>query len=137
MTMATSAVVALAPSPAQAARDGKLYAWDSPNERGPLCTWAGDDNNWDTCSAHDAPATPGGMRNRVGSLHNNGYGSAVNIYFNPNHQGAWACLGVGDKWMNLELNRERFTHRANPDNTNGHNLPINNNAASHKWVRNC
>ncbi|MGW1720590.1 peptidase inhibitor family I36 protein [Streptomyces sp. NPDC002156] len=114
----------VAAAPAAIAADGNLYAWQHENKGGRVCSWAGNDNNWTTCS----PGAP--MRNVASSLLNNGYTHDVWLYYGPNQTGAQFCLQKGQYLENI-------VHYYFPNNGTGGGTSLNDNIASHAWVADC
>lgn len=103
--------------------DGYVYAWTEPYRRGGQCRWLGNAATW------------GGCANNVGSVENRGYGSTlddVRFYWGAYYEGASACLGRGDMWLDLSIKRERFN-----EGVIGYGEPLFNNIASHRWVSRC
>ncbi|MFE6488494.1 hypothetical protein ACFVGN_36945 [Streptomyces sp. NPDC057757] len=120
---------------AAAAEDGMLHAWVDSYRGGAECTWAGSSRNWD---GNDEAIDCGGMRNRASSLENRGYEGidAVNLYWDIDQEGAWACLGRGDMWLDLSLGREIFSFK-DFFNSGGYGQSLENNISSHNWVDHC
>jgi peptidase inhibitor family I36 len=138
--IAALAVVA-APAAAPAA-DGKIHAYEHPGNAffgipgtGFHCSWAGNDTNWATCpEGHN-------MQNQASALWNNGHylpngNDEVNLYYNRNYRGAWACIGLGHHWWNLTTHQYRFSWGPSGPGT-GKGASVENNIASHKWVHHC
>lgn len=59
----------------------------------------------------------------------------VNIYYNENNTGAYACIGYGTSW-NLRGNSYYFNWTRNGD-TSGQGRTVHDLAASHRWVYSC
>jgi hypothetical protein len=123
---------------AAAAEDGKLHAWEHAYGGGDHCSWTGSSRHWDGNNEAAQPGC-GGMRNRATSLRNSAYAGwdAVNLYWDTDQDGAWACLGKGDEWMDLALGWETFSHRSWPFNHGGYGESLHDNISSHQWVESC
>lgn len=132
---AASAATPEANAPSPKAADGYVYVWDGANKTGAGCAWSGNDGDWSACT--DRSGAWHNLRNKAGSLYNNGYAATndkVNFYWGTNYTGSWACLGRGDSWPNLPAEGHTFTWGVNLP---GYREPINNNISSHKWVSYC
>jgi hypothetical protein len=130
---------ATAPRTAAAAStpDGNLHAWEHEYRGGDHCYWSGSSRHWDGLK-ETAQEGCGGMRNRATSLENRGYEGfdAVNLYWDIDQGGAWACLGRGDMWLDLSLGRETFSHKS-WFNHAGYGESLQDNISSHQWVESC
>ncbi|WP_439680962.1 hypothetical protein [Embleya sp. MST-111070] len=142
ISVATSVPVAQAArngpaaSGARAFADGRIHAWSDPNQRGDHCAWVGFSRDWDNPGSAD----PGclGMKNRASSVANYGFPGGrdkVNLYYNEDQGGVYACIGQGDTWSDLSGGRYIFDHgwwwwEAK-------NTSIDNNIASHGWTDSC
>ncbi len=111
--------------------DGRVHAYSGTYKSGTHCSWVGSDDDWSTCNGGD-------MLNRASSLYNTGYAGGnddVNFYYIRGYRGAWACLGRGDYWAALNLNREHFSWGGS--DAGGYGRPVNDRVESHKWVSYC
>ncbi|GGQ46332.1 peptidase inhibitor family I36 protein [Couchioplanes azureus] len=133
--VATTALVAVSSSPAMAAPDGYLYAWEQDNRGGQVCMWQGNDGDWSTCGVHGA-TTGRNMRNKASSIHNNGYSHAVRLFYTTSNTSAYACLHVGTAWFEMARGGENGP-RFNLGGTNGRGALVNNNVARHSWHQTC
>jgi hypothetical protein len=126
-----------APRTAAAAADGKLHAWEHEYRGGDHCSWTGSSRHWDGLKETAQPGC-GGMRNRATSLENRGYEGvdAVNLYWDIDQEGAWACLARGDMWLDLSLGWEKFSHKSWL-NSGGYGESLQDNISSHQWVESC
>lgn len=118
---------------AAAAPDGKLHVWEHPYREGGHCAWSGANRNWD----YPGPGCPP-LRNLVSSVENRGYAGDyddVNLYYNEDQSGVYACLGNGDMWLDLTLGREVFSHGWSW--WEGYGKSVNDNIASHEWTDSC
>jgi hypothetical protein len=106
---------------AVAAADGNLHVWEHQRRGGKHCAWPDDVDNWDSCN---------GMRNEASSVFNNGRTHDVWLYYSPNQEGAHFCLNRG-------VYLENIVHHYFPHNGAGGGKSLNDNIASHKWVRDC
>lgn len=116
-----------------AAADGKLHAWTEPYRGGAHCAWSGANRNWDYPGPGCQP-----MRNLASSVENRGYAGGyddVDLYYNEDQSGPYACLGNGDMWLDLTLGREVFSHGL--PWWDGYGESVNNNIASHSWTDSC
>lgn len=111
------------------ARDGYLYAWAAayyqnwPPTHPRHCRWFDADPNW-----ADSPCGLN-FRNVASSIYNNSSGNRpVNLYFHADYTGAWACLGPGDYWDNLQ--NKTFSWGMGRD---GYQKIANDEIASHRW----
>ncbi len=132
---ATTAVVAISGSPAMAAPDGYLYAWQHDNRGGTVCNWVRNDGNWDDCGVNGS-TTGRAMRNKASSIHNNGYSHAVRLFFTTRDDSAYACLHVGTAWFWMNRDGENGP-RFNLGPPNGRNQLVNDNVAKHSWHQTC
>jgi hypothetical protein len=126
-------------APAQAAPDGKLYAWEHAYFKGAYCTWEYDHMDWRYVE-WIAPVHRGdcswwysGMdsdfNDQASSLWNNGYGGSqedVRLFRDINYRGPSICLRNGESWADLSLGYERFSDGSN----------VNDQISSHYWT-NC
>lgn len=80
-------------------------------------------------------------KNEAPDLWNNGYylpegNDELNLYYNENWGGAWACIGLGHRRDDLTTNRWIFSWGPSGPH-DGHGKSVENNIASHKWVHHC
>ena len=135
VVLATTGIVGLAASPAQAAADGYLYAWQHDNRGGTVCMWDGADGDWSNCGTHGS-TSGSNMRNKASSVHNNGYSHHARLFYTGGSGSAYACLRVGTAW--LEMNRQGDNGpRFNFGGTSGRGLLLNDNIARHTWNQTC
>jgi hypothetical protein len=128
---------AAAPRAAAAAEDGRLHAWADPYQRGAHCSWEGNKRDWD----YGDDGVTGNcqpMRNVASSLENRGFAGGyddVDLYYNQDQSGVYACLGHGDAWQDLTGGDYIFNN--GPWWWEGKNTSVNNNIASHSWTDGC
>ncbi|MCD7441366.1 peptidase inhibitor family I36 protein [Streptomyces lincolnensis] len=122
---------------AAAAEDGRLHAWVDPNQRGAHCSWSGNKRDWD----YGDDGVTGNcepMRNRASSLENRGFGGGyddVDLYYNQDQSGVYACLGHGDAWYDLTGGDYIFNFGL--PWWSGKNESVNDNISSHSWTDSC
>lgn len=105
-----------------AAEDGFFYAY---TESGVQCRWSGPAEFWGRC------------QNNVNIVINNGFQATndkVNMYWDTNMRGAWACIGRGDIWSPLKSGQWIFSW--GPE-LSGYGESVYNNIASSEWVSHC
>jgi hypothetical protein len=111
-------------APAASAADGYLHAWQHSNRGGFHCAWLYDADNWGAC------------RNQMSSLHNTGYPGSyddVNLYWDVNRLGSWACIPNGAYWSNLH----NYQFNRGATGSPGRGERLNDNISSHEWVDAC
>lgn len=104
------------------AEDGYVYAY---TESGVQCRWAGPAPFWGSCEKN------------VNIVINNGFlggKDKVNLFWDTNMRGAWACIGRGDIWSPLKSGQWIFSW--GPD-LPGYWESVYNNIASSEWTSRC
>jgi hypothetical protein len=133
MAPAAAQAAPAAPKPADTAAavasdpDGKIHVWDGINRSGTECSWIGNSADW-TIGCWE-------VSNDIESVENRGYAGGnddVNLYYNDNYSGSYACIGRGDMWLDLSLGIEKF-HAPGE----GQGKTVYHDVASHKWVPDC
>jgi len=128
---------AAAPRAVAAAEDGRLHAWADPNQRGAHCAWSGNSRDWDY-GDDGATGNCRPMRNVASSLENRGFAGGyddVDLYYNQDQSGVYACLGHGDAWYDLSHGDYIFNNGL--PWWDGKNESVDNNISSHAWTDGC
>ncbi|MFD7914076.1 MULTISPECIES: hypothetical protein [Streptomyces] len=102
-----------------------------------FCAYS-DDYNYLYQNAGNSNDWPYQVKNKVDWVRNSGSAGGrdhVNIYYNENNTGAYACIGYGTEW-NLRGNAQSFNWTRNGD-ASGQWKAVHDNAASHRWVYGC
>ena len=107
--------------------------------------WGGTYGSGDMCASQgnmpDLYYCPGNVGiGALGSVENDGYvggNDRVNLYANTSYNGAWACIGPGDEWMDRSLGIETFNLWGGAGVGRPHPRPGASNPQSrlHRWIR--